>query len=417
MNLLEYTKERVRAFLGEADRLAEVEFPYWHSRAVVDQLQVLFNTKLTRLNAFAATSHPSVVAQECRITLIALYQYLPLLGFVLRSTNVRNAFEVFGPFLRMAGDILEPGVDRKSRQTKLLLSSEWWYSPLTYRPMSDLPNFIFIGLPAPESSNPLLLPLAGHELGHSVWARYKLSQSFNARVEDEVVKAIQARFADYQKLFGIGITPADLTTNLFARETWRLAAEWCLSQAEESFCDFIGIRIFGASYLHAFAYLLAPSFGTRAIEYPGIETRVQNLVNAATQFGVSYSALFPTLFDHDALPTLSDADTFRLEIADRALAQLVGDLLVEADSRVTTAGIISSTDAEAMKVLKRIRQVVPAEECKTIADILNGAWLASEDPDLWKQYPGMADRKLSVLKELVLKNLEIFEIEQIQAQP
>jgi hypothetical protein len=283
--------------------------------------------------------------------------------------------------------------------------------------MSDLPNFIFIGLPAPESSNPLLLPLAGHELGHSVWARYKLSQSFNGRVEDEVVKAIQGRFADYQKLFGAAIKPADLTTNLFARETWRLAAEWCLSQAEESFCDFIGIRIFGASYLHAFAYLLAPSFGTRAIEYPGIETRVQNLVKAATKFGVSHAASFPTLFERDALPTLSDADTFRLEVADQALGQLVGDLLVEADTRVTTAGIVSSTDAEAAKVLKRIRQVVPAEECTTIADILNGAWLASEDPDLWKQFPGVADRKLSVLKELVLKNLEIFEIEQIQAQP
>jgi hypothetical protein len=112
-------------------------------------------------------------------------------------------------------------------------------------------------------------------LGHSVWAHYKLAQSFTAKVEDEVVQAIQARLTDYQQLFGTGIKPGDLTTNLFARETWRLAAEWCLSQAEESFCDFIGVRIFGASYLHAFAYLLAPSFGTRAIEYPGIETRVK----------------------------------------------------------------------------------------------------------------------------------------------
>jgi hypothetical protein len=90
---------------------------------------------------------------------------------------------------------------------------------------------------------------------------------------------------------------------------------------------------------------------------------------------------------------------------------------VEADGRVTNAAIGISADAEVAKVLKRIRQVVPAEGCKTIADILNGAWLAWEDPDLWKQFPGIADRKLSVLKELVLKNLEIFEIEQIQAQP
>jgi hypothetical protein len=417
VNLLEYTKERVRAFLAETDRQAESEFPYWHSRAVLEQLRVLFETKLARLNAFAPTSHPSVIAQECRITLVALYQYLPLLGFVLRSTNVRNAFEVFGPFLRMAGDILEPGVDRKNRKTKLLLSSEWFYSPLTYRPISDLPNFIFIGLPAPESANPQLLPLAGHELGHSVWAHYKLSQTFIAKVEDEIVKAIKATFSEYQKLFGTHIKENDLTTNLFAVETWRLAAEWCLSQAEESFCDFIGIRVFGGSYLHAFAYLLAPSFGTRSTEYPGIETRVQNLVKAANKFGVAYSAAFATLFDADALPTLSDGDEYRLRIADQALAQLVDGLLAEADARVTTAGLASSTDAEVAKVVKRIRQVVPAEGCRTIADILTGAWLASEEPDLWKQFPSIAAKKLSVLKELVLKNLEIFEIEQIQAQP
>lgn len=267
MNVLEFTKERVRAFLVEIDRLAESEFPYWHSRAALEQLRILFNAKLKRLDAFAPTSNASVVAQECRVTLVALSQYLPVLGFVLRSTNVRNAFEVFGPFLRMAGDILEPGVERRDRQTKLLLSSEWFYSPLTYRPISDLPNFIFIGLPAPESANPLLLPLAGHELGHSVWARYKLSQTILAQVESEVVKAITASFAEYQRIFGSHVKQMDLTTDLFAIETWRLAKKLCLSQAEETFCDLIGLRIFGASYLHAFAYLMAPGFGVRSKEY------------------------------------------------------------------------------------------------------------------------------------------------------
>lgn len=416
MNVLEFTKERVRAFLGEIDRLAESEFPYWHSRAALEQLRILFDAKLKRLDAFAPTSNASVVAQECRVTLVALSQYLPVLGFVLRSTNVRNAFEVFGPFLRMSGDLLEPGVERKDRQTKLLLSSEWFYSPLTYRPISDLPNFIFIGLPAPESANPLLLPLAGHELGHSVWARYKLPQTFLAQVESEVVKAITTSFAEYQRIFGSHVKPTDLTTDLFAIETWRLAKKLCISQAEETFCDLIGLRIFGASYLHSFAYLLAPGFGVRSKEYPDIQTRVQNLVSAAATFGISHSASFTGLFGPDPNPRLTDADAYRLKVADQALTQVVGNLVTEADSRVVAAGIVTSTDVEVAKVVKRIRQVVPAEGCRSIADILNGAWLASEEPDLWQQFPAVAPRKLSVLKELVLKNLEIFEIEQIQAQ-
>src|SRR5439155_22334513 len=144
------------------------------SKAALDQLRTLFERKLQRLEAFAPGSDLSIISQECRVTLLALYQYLPLLGFILRSTNVRNAFEAFGPFLRLAGDVLEPGIERSQRKTKLLLSSEWDYSPFTYPTIPDLPKFLFIGLPAPESANPLLIPLAGHELGHAVWSRYSL---------------------------------------------------------------------------------------------------------------------------------------------------------------------------------------------------------------------------------------------------
>lgn len=139
-------------------------------------------------------------------------------------------------------------------------------------------------------------------------------------------------------------------------------------------------------------------------------------MSAAATFGISHSASFVGLFEPDPNPRLTDADAYGLKVADQALTQVLDNLLTEAHSRVVTAGIVPSTDVEVAKVVKRIRQVVPAEGCRSIADILNGAWLASEEPDLWQQFPAVAPRKLSVLKELVLKNLEIFEIEQIQAQ-
>ena len=63
------------------------------------------------------------------------------------------------------------GNDPANRETRLILSSEWDYSPFMYDQITDLPSFVFIGLPACESANPLLLPLAGHELGHSVWVK------------------------------------------------------------------------------------------------------------------------------------------------------------------------------------------------------------------------------------------------------
>jgi hypothetical protein len=112
-------------------------------------------------------SHPTVVLQQCGLSLNALFVAMPLAGFLVRSTNVRNAFELYRPLLRLARDLLEPTVTPDQRRTRLVLSSEWEYSPLSYSELPDLPGVVLIGLPAPESSNPLLVPLAGHELGHS----------------------------------------------------------------------------------------------------------------------------------------------------------------------------------------------------------------------------------------------------------
>lgn len=417
MTLLAFTQLRVTAFLAEIDRLAEAEFPYWHSQAALEQLRTLFSTKLRRLECFSSENDPDVIAQECRITLLALFTYLPLLGFVLRSTNVRNAFEVFGPFLRMAGNILEPGVPRSDRKTKLLLSSEWGFSPFTFRPILDLPDFLFIGVPAPESANPLLVPLAGHELGHAVWARFALDQQFKARIQQEIVNAISSSWDEYQRLFSLPITQSELTTDLEAVETWRMSLQWCLRQAEETFCDLLGLRIFGTSYLYAIAYLLAPGLGTRSPEYPEVARRVINLRQAAESFEVEIPPGFAEMFELESPPPQSVEDRYRLRICDVALAQVISGLIATARERFEVSGLATSTDEGTRKVVHRIKQVVPAENCITIADILNGAWMAYADDNLWSEYPTIRDRRLLVLKELVLKNLEIFEIEQILQEP
>jgi hypothetical protein len=415
--LLPYTQQRVRSFLLEIEHLSESEFPYLDSKAALDQLRTLFARKLQRLDAFVPQSDPNIVSQECRVTLLSLYQYLPLLGFILRSTNVRNAFEAFGPFLRLAGDVLEPGVKRTERKTKLLLSSEWDYSPFTYPTVPDLPNFLFIGLPAPESGNPLLIPLAGHELGHAAWSRYALRQEFKVSAQAEVIKAIQADWTKYQQVFpAIKIAPAELATNLFALETWRLALEWCLYQAEETFCDFLGLRLFGASYLHAFAYLLSPGFGSRSARYPAMQARVPHLVRAAKAFRVSVPTGYADLFKDDSITTASQADEYRIRIADQALEHLIGGLIKTTTEKAEVASISTPTEAEIQRVLLRIRRVVPAEKCTTIADILNAGWIAHNDESLWNETPAIKARKNQVLKELILKNLEIFEIERIQQE-
>src|SRR5262249_3465899 len=157
---------------------------------------------------------------------------------------VRNSFEVFGPLLRLSRDLLEPKVATAARQTRLVLSSEWDYSPFVYGEMSDLPGFVLIGLPAPESSNPLLLSLAGHELGHSLWAKSGGTNKFPPIIRNHILDLIKARWPEFQAVCttpkGPPSSPADLTSNMFCVQFWEQCLPWALRQAEESFCDFAG---------------------------------------------------------------------------------------------------------------------------------------------------------------------------------
>jgi len=418
MDVLRFAQQRVKAFLDEVERLSGAEFPHEHSSTALDRLRDRFRNHLNQLEQLTPESDSGVVKQQCRLVLDDLFTYLPLLGFILRSTNVRNAFEVFGPFLRLARVVLEPSVPAASGKTKLLLSSEWDFSPFTYPAIPALPGYLFIGLPAPESSNPLLLPLAGHELGHAVWLDRDLETQFRVRAKQCVIAAITDRWSEYVSIFGPLVSSAsELTTNLLAVETWTRSVALCVCQAEETFCDFVGLRLFRESYLHSFCYLLSPNFGARSERYPDMSRRIENLLHASTRYSVAYDTEYQNSFDSSDPPQLSREDEFRLSIADEALKVLVPKLVLLADQEVRTAALPERNPDEIGRILKWFRRVTPAEGCQSVPDILNAAWLAYLDPNLWQNLPVIREKRDLVLKELTLKNLEIFEIEQIQKDP
>ncbi|MHB1549873.1 MAG: hypothetical protein ACYCX6_01565 [Vulcanimicrobiaceae bacterium] len=314
----------------------------------------------------------------------------------------------------------EPGTDIASRNTQIVLSSEWDYSPFMFTRVTSLENFLFIGLPASESGNPLLVPLAGHELGHAVWHHGDLRKAFQSTVQAAIVAQIQSAWGEYQRIFPISVQqsvqPHELTTNMFAVESWRLASEWCLDQAEETFCDFMGLAIFGECYFHSIGYILSPGLGTRSEKYPEIQTRASNLVTAAADLGAVAPLDFTDLFEDEHPPAgVSPVETYLLGLADAALKQQTNELRSRAKSLVAQAAL-SRSSGEVDRILSRLKHVAPAEGCKSIADILNAAWLVYNDVNFWNEHPKIEERKTEVLKELVLKNLEVFEIERIQAQ-
>jgi hypothetical protein len=292
--------------------------------------------------------------------------------------------------------------------------------------MAFLPSYVLIGLPAPESSNPLLLPLAGHELGHSLWRAHNLGDDLHRDAVGAVFTSIISHKDEFSKVYHSEINDLDLPTASlreftdFLKNNIRLftnAIDLATSQAEETFCDFAGLRLFGVSYLKAFAYLASPRVSRQRDEsYPRMTTRVRNLVETAPRFGVEPPEGFGGLFEDDPEADYQNSIRFNLTVADEALGDLRDSIFNKVQALLSNDLIPTPSHDEACKILKWIKYVVPAKGARSLADILNAAWLAFEDKTLWKENPELHQKKDEVLKELILKNIEILEIESRQKE-
>lgn len=411
--LFSYSRGRILSALEEISELEGCEFPYPHSREALLEIKQKFQRYLEQLDSLG--DHASEdLDLTCSLSLRDLFRCLPLLGFIVRSTAVRNAFEVFRPLLDILRKAVEPKIGKEeSKKRKLVLSSEWTYSPLIYHEIPVLPGYAFIGLPSSESDNPLLIPLSGHEIGHFVWTTYKIDLEFVHEFIEAIKDYILDNWKDYTNHFP-KVKKEELDTVLAVQQTWQQAQSWLLAQAKETFCDLIGLRIFGTSFLHSYAYLFAPNVSSpRSVKYPNPIKRVNNLITAANAKGYKFKIPYgyKDMFKDRPLPELTQGEKFQLSIADHVLDSKVNILIKRAKELIDKTGIPKPCETESDKICGRFKFVVPAEKAKSLADILNGAWKAYNDSELWKHLPKINKKKENVLKDLVLKNIEIFTYE------
>lgn len=404
MNPLVYARRRLGAVLTEIDRLAQSEFAYPDSRDALEQVRAILQKHERNLARLSPKSAPIVVNNECSLSLDHLFVYLPILGLILRSTNVRNAFEVYSPLLRLARNTL-------GASTKLLISSEWDYSPFVYTQIADLPGFVLIGLPASESGNPLLLPLAGHELGHSLWRVINLGSTYQSRVQDAVVREIgKNRWSEYTTLYP-QYKPEDLSTDIFARRTWEPAYTWAMLQLEEVFCDAVGVRSFAESYLDAFAYLIAPrTSGARSLSYPNMKQRIEYVLIAADAYDVQAPIDYMDGFEDSEEP-IEPTSRLLVSVADTVCREFVGDLVLAVGRAATHRAIpVRSTDT-VDQIAEGFENLMPVVRRCDLTDILNAGWKCFHNDDLWVDEERIErEERMEVLQELILKSIEVLEI-------
>jgi hypothetical protein len=404
--LLTSTRYQLRGILEEIEEILGGEFPYKHSQDALSELKKRFLDCKDQLDLVQASSDDTLIETTCFTVVEEIRWSIGLVGFLLRSTNVRNAFEAWGPLLRLARKLL--GVD-----TKLVVSSEWEFSPFTFIGLSAIPDFVLIGFPAPESSNPFLLAIAGHELGHNLWAKRHLQQKFQPIVRDIIIKAIKQNWSEFCKYTNLRVNQAELETDIFTLREWTPSLHWALRQCQELFCDCVGTRIFGGSYVCAFEYLLGPQDrAARSFIYPSNFDRAQTIITATKSYGMQeISGTFVKSFKPPPPTKLPARETLLLKIADDARSTLADDLIREAEVLVTQAAVPKPAEELTKKCLKRFRCLSPVEGMFAISELLNAAWISVKTENFYSDHQH-EERKLHLISELVWKSIEVFEIEQ-----
>ncbi len=406
ISILHDARARVAAVLQEIKRLKQSEFPYSYPHDVLELLEKRFERHSNTLKKASVTTGVDVLSIACKDSLRELYIYVPILGFALRATNVRNAFEAHSPLQRLANRIM--GDD-----TKLIVSSEWEFSPYVYRAITGLSGFVLIGLPAPESSNPLVIPLAGHELGHSVWEHEGIDKIYQRRIEKDIMTELfDNQWDKYYELYPKHTQQDIRSGGMFARLTLLPAYTWALLQSEETFCDFFGLRLFAESYLYAFAYLLSPGIsGQRSLGYPNIERRVSQLVQAAESMNIEVPKNYETLFEKEIEP-IDPPTKLLVSLADKVSASLTQELIQHVVDFANRKQV-PEKNADKVKAISESfsNWVTPTKEKESLVDIVNAGWICNMDEHLWENVPNLDEKdKDRILRDIIFKSMEIAEI-------
>jgi hypothetical protein len=302
-----------------------------------------------------------------------------------------------------------------------LLSGRWggnWIEYFAEARPKDIrhPWAVNLGIPASESQNPLILPLAGHELGHVVWRRKGAKGEFDPIIRAEIIHQYQQNWLRFKKTFDQAPSSPDrLETDLFSRRIWGQSYALAQRQLEEVFCDFVGVYVFGKSFLHSFRYLLAPSLGRyRSLNYPPLQARAQYMLQYATSLGVQPISGYADSFSEQE-HSLAPSERFILEVADETTKTLHTRLPAMIDKYHGRAECFDTGRDDERCVKQSLLNLVPAASTKSMAAVVNAGWDVRLEIDEWAILTDIEDsvkrrsEKVRILRDLVWKSFEVYE--------
>jgi hypothetical protein len=299
---------------------------------------------------------------------------------------------------------------------KLIVSSEWMFSPFTYPAVTDdLPDLMFIGLPSTEAGNSLIIPLAGHELGHSVWRKTSPSRSqfvleLDQDLQKKLAESYRAHWTAFQQTFKTAEPKEKLLTDLFLLNIFTRSYRLAWRQVEELFCDVIGLRLFGESFLYSFIYLISPNIGDRAAHYPTLSARVAVLTKACGRFQIDVPKEFSSYFV-DTSKGLPASEKFILNMADTTSDALTDQIIDSVESHIASTKMVLPNKSERDRIVRHFCALSPGSALSSVGDIVNAGWQLRLNWNLWDKYQFDEKVRLDILNDLVFKTMEVMEYE------
>lgn len=398
---LSSARRRIAAFIEQIDILAASSFPHDDGQKALAAIRVHCKELESDLDLPDGV-RTDVIDQLCLTLLDKVDNFTAILGFILRSTNVRNPFELHYAVKELIKRTLGEDVS-------LLISSEWSYVPFTYPMNADqLPGSILIGTPAPESGNPLLIPLAGHEVGHSAWRVYAFGPRYAPLVSDAVTQEL-----DRNAKVMSALEKAQPMGALDKERIVDQCSDHIMQQLEEVFCDLFGLFLFGPAFIAAFDYLLGPGGYNRTLDYPSDQQRMVFLAAAASDQQIE---LDPEMVDVWTVAQPLKADRAEAEVIDAVMGQLVPQMQQDLFATIGRSGARPPKADVIDNVLDAYRRGEPYPERVELGESVSAGWKRLRQLDV-ETFDGKDHaerernraRSYKVLADLVLKTVEVAE--------
>ncbi|MDQ6436145.1 hypothetical protein RB623_18970 [Mesorhizobium sp. LHD-90] len=402
---IKIVRGKLEKLVEQCKTLLTDDFPYADSKAALYALKAQAERLKTQADVIPSTS--MATRQQLRLHISYKLESLTyILGIITRSGAMRNNFEIYQPFKLICSKFFE-------EETHFILSSEWNYTPFTY-PMNlqELPDFIIIGLPAPESNNVLIFPAAGHELGHSVWLKRNLSERYSGEIFVEANEFLENNTGIINSLLPPATEgQADLFAKQIKEQFLSDVTASCLRQLEELFCDFIGLRLFGEGYLHAFRYLVAPGDGSqRSTNYPQTKERAKFLQAYGARIGAHIDNYADDFMDGRDRRNLA-YEHFVLRAADFVRDKHVEEMYLTATKCTEEAGIVVNEAVSAQEIamaFKYFENGMPLDSVGSIGHLISAAWRMFLQTDHVKPTKG-TQSVMGYVSDLVLKSVEAYD--------